>query len=466
MNNAGAKEKEFTLEDIFLKVKQNIIVIILIFVVVLGLGVVVTKVAITPYYEGTCIMSIENQTISANTATVANELIDRLSTQTKYESFLQSVKDQASDLYGANRTINYLRQSVSVKKASAATLFSVVYRDSDPRIARDICNLMSEEIKLRVNEEFTEEQGPGYSSWAYQYTLVKIENAATLPASPAGPNTILNIFISFIIAIFLALAYVVLKSILNTRFSSSVEVQELTGLDVITKILRFKEDKKNEQSKKYEFIVKDFPDSINAERYRKIPLKLAGSIDKNSSIVQITSTIQGEFKTTTATNLALALNEYENKKILIIDMDLRRPKMHDVFNLKNEKGLSDYIMGDAKINEIIKKSPEGIDVIPSGKKTQLSHVLVSSPKVKELLDELRKIYDVVILDSPPVLSITDAVIISKYANETLFVINQKRAHKKEVLEALKTLKDENVNIAGIVMNNVTFDKNDRSYSYE
>jgi len=467
MNNASVnQEKEFTLEDIFSKIKQNLIVIILIFVITVGLGIIITKFGMTPYYEGACIMSVENQTMSTNTATIANELIDRLSTQTKYESFLQSIKDQASDEYMVNRSISSLRQSITIKKASADTIFSIVYKDIDPVVARDICNLMAEEIKIRVNEEFSEEESSIYSSWAYQYATVKIENLATLPTAPAGPNIILNIFISFVVATFLALAFIVLKSILSMKFTSSTEVKEITGIDVITRILSFKKDKAAESIKKFEFIVKENPDSVNAERYRKIPFKLVSSVDKNLNVIQVTSSIQGEFKTTTAVNLALALNEFENKKILIIDMDLRRPEIHNVFELDNLKGFSNYVLGEAKLNEIVKKTDKGIDVITSGKKIELSHVLVSNPKVKEMIEELKKSYDAIILDCPPILAVNDALIISKYADETVFVLNQKRVNKKEVIDAINTLKSENIKIAGIVMNNVVLDKKERYYSYE
>ncbi len=467
MNNTNTnKEKELTIEDIFEKIKQNLLVIILIFVVVLGLGFSISKFSITPYYEGVCIMSVENQTMSLNTPTVAKELIDRLSTQTKYEGFLQRIKDQASDEYRVNRSIGLLRQSVSIKKTSADTIFSVIYKDTDPLVAKDICNLMAAEIKLRVNEEFSDDESGASLSWAYQYATVKIENLATLPSSPAGPNTKLNVFISFVVAAILAFIYVALKSILSMKFTSSTEVKELTGVDVITRIMRFKMDKKKEAVKKFEFVMKESPDSVNAEGYRKIPFKLLASVEKEFNVIQVTSSVKGEFKTTTSINLAYALNEFDNKKILIIDMDLRRSEIHNRFGLDNSKGVSNYVLDEVKLGEIIQKTDDGIDVITSGRRIELSHVLVSNPKVKEMIDELRKKYDAIILDCPPILATNDALIISKYADETLFVLNQKRVLKKEAIEALNILKAENVKITGIVMNNVIMDKKKSYYSYD
>ncbi|MGI6710610.1 MAG: polysaccharide biosynthesis tyrosine autokinase [Bacilli bacterium] len=465
-NNNNNSGREITIEDILVKIKQNLLVIILIFVVVIGLGFAITKFALTPYYEGVCIMSVENQTMSTNTPTVAKELIDRLSTQTKYEGFLQSIKDQASDEYSVNRSIGALRQSISIKKTSADTIFSVNYKDIDPLVAKDICNLMAEEIKVRVNEEFSDGEGGASMSWAYQYATIKIENLATLPSSPVSPRTSLNVFISFVVALILALVYVVLKSVLSMKFASSVEVKELTGEDVITRIMGIKAPKKEEAAKKFEFVVKESPDSVNAEGYRKIPFKLLASVEKEFNVVQITSSVKGEFKTTTSINLAYALNEFENKKILIIDMDLRRPEIHNKFELDNKKGISNYVLGEVKLDEIIQKTADGIDIITSGKRIELSHVLVANSKVKEMIDELRKNYDVIILDCPPVLATNDAMIISKYADETLFVLNQKRVTKKEAIEALNILKSNNVKIAGIVMNNVVMEKRKSYYSYD
>lgn len=219
---------------------------------------------------------------------------------------------------------------------------------------------------------------------------------------------------------------------------------------------------RNEQD--YEITVFNNPESIIAESYRKIPLNIKySSIDDEVSVIQVTSTTTGEHKTTTVINLAGVYVEL-GKKVVVIDTDLRKPKIHYAFTLLNDEGLTSYLIGNINKDELIKKTKYGIDVITSGPSVPLPHVILDSDKFKSLIKNLKEEYDVIILDCPPVLVATDSLIVAEVADKTLFIINQEIAKKSEVKEAIKILKESKVDIAGIIATGI--DGRLREYKYK
>lgn len=219
--------------------------------------------------------------------------------------------------------------------------------------------------------------------------------------------------------------------------------------------------KKNDQH--YEITVATHPNSTYAESFRKIPINLKYmNVDKEPRVIQISSSIPGEYKTTTSANLAAVYQE-AGYKVVLIDCDLRRPKVHRATKLLNDDGLTNYLVDKISFEELLKKSEYGFDVVTSGESVPYPHVVLSSEKFKDLINKLRGIYDYVIVDSPPVLLVTDSLILSEYVDATLFVLNQKVAKKKEVKEALLLMEKSGAKVSGIILSNV--DRRSSNYNY-
>lgn len=213
----------------------------------------------------------------------------------------------------------------------------------------------------------------------------------------------------------------------------------------------------------YEITVLEKPNSHIAEAYRKIPLDIKfSSIDKEVQVIQIASAISGEHKTTTTVNLAATYVEL-GKKVLVIDADLRKPKIHHAFQLLNDEGLTDYLVDKITKENLIHSTPLGIDIITSGPQVPLPHIVLGSEKFKQLIKELRQTYDIILIDCPPVLVATDNIIVSSSCDKTLFVLNQSKAKKVEVLEAIRMLKKAGIDIAGIIVTGIS--RNSRGYNY-
>lgn len=210
-----------------------------------------------------------------------------------------------------------------------------------------------------------------------------------------------------------------------------------------------------EKNPNYTIISHIEPESIAAESYRKLKTNIEfASIGKEIKAIQINSASPTEGKTTTVLNLAY-IYAMDGKKVCLVDLDLRKPKIHRSFRLKNEMGLNEYVKGSLPFNELIRKTDEGIDVIISGTKTPFPTVLLSSDKVRELFVTLKEMYDFIIVDCPPINAVTDALICTKYTDASLFVIAAPSGRKDEVKDALKLLRNTNTHILGAIYTGVS-----------
>ena len=218
-----------------------------------------------------------------------------------------------------------------------------------------------------------------------------------------------------------------------------------------------------------DFIVFDYNDNLTLkEAYVRLKDNvLCYSIDNNKKILQVESAVQGEGKTTVATNLAVALGESE-KKVLIVDLDFRRPRTHRSFKIANVNGIGDYMIDKCTKEELVKKTNyKNVDLINRGCEITNASVVLTSNKLKSLLNEFRDEYDFVILDCPPVLMISDYIHIGKLSDGVLFVSAFAISKKKEVVEAIKQLKQNNINIIGSVFTHYDPKKSlsNHEYSY-
>lgn len=216
----------------------------------------------------------------------------------------------------------------------------------------------------------------------------------------------------------------------------------------------------------YRIITEIEPQSIAAEAYRRIKVALEYSdVDNKIKVIQMCSATQGEGKTITALNLAATYAE-EEKKVLIIDLDLRRPKLHRSFRVENTNGIIDFVTGNAKKEEIIQHSKNGIDFIVRGHKTSAPTVLLGSEILKDFIAELRLKYDMIIIDCPPILAVSDAVTISKFCDGCIFVVSQKNTEKQAAKEAVSMLRRNGVHLLGAVMANISIKNTGYDYKYK
>ncbi len=170
-----------------------------------------------------------------------------------------------------------------------------------------------------------------------------------------------------------------------------------------------------------------------------------------------------EGKTATVVNLAVSFSHLE-EKVLVVDSDLRKPRLHRIFKTRNLGGLSGYLAGKITLKEAIQKtSIKNIWILPSGPIPPNPAELLNSKKMKEMAEEVKNAFDVVLYDTPPVLAVVDSVIVSSVADTTILVINADRLTRKPFLNAVEELKRAKAKIIGVVFNGIKIKKGDYFY---
>jgi len=215
----------------------------------------------------------------------------------------------------------------------------------------------------------------------------------------------------------------------------------------------------------YRNVVIEFPNSPEAEAYRKLELNVRMSnLDLPCKVIQTTSATPQDGKTTTAINLAAVYAE-KGKRVIILDFDLRRPKIQRAFHKSNEVGFFDFVVEDKDIHDLIIHDGSGIDLLLTGNRLSYPHIVLQSQKVINMVNELRKEYDYVVVDTPPVLSVTDALIISKYVDGIIYVVAYNQTRKDNAKAGLEQLQENGAQIIGGVLANIDVRKASGIYGY-
>ncbi|WP_291652611.1 CpsD/CapB family tyrosine-protein kinase [Clostridium sp.] len=210
-------------------------------------------------------------------------------------------------------------------------------------------------------------------------------------------------------------------------------------------------------------IVEKNPKSVISESFRTLRTNLQySSLDNQYKVIVITSPNQGEGKTTIASNLALTLAQ-EESKVVLIDCDLRKPSIHRRFKISNSTGLSDVLLDEEEFVIASNQHEKNMTILTSGHIPPNPAEVLASDKMSKLLDCLRKKFDYIILDTPPLLFVTDPQILSIKADGTILVLRAGKTKKKEVKDSFELLRKVNVNIIGAVLNAV--DNNENKYYY-
>lgn len=191
----------------------------------------------------------------------------------------------------------------------------------------------------------------------------------------------------------------------------------------------------------------------------KVVLSVTTPKTENGTAITFTSSYPAEGKSTTALNVALMFTS-SNLKVVLVDADLRRGKYAKLFGEQSSPGLSDYIAGEAELKDIfrtVEKYPN-FTYIPRGSKTDSAYELLESQKMKDLIKQLKSEYDYVIIDTPPVLAVSDALAIAPETEGTVLVARHRITHEKDIEESIDLLKYFKANVLGISVNDYVEDK--------
>ena len=202
------------------------------------------------------------------------------------------------------------------------------------------------------------------------------------------------------------------------------------------------------------FIVDKLPKSITAESYRSLRTNIQySSIDKQVKTLVVTSSNAGEGKSTVAGNLAYTFFQ-SGKRVLIIDCDLRKPSLHRKFNVSNEVGLTDVLVGTSELNKVMKKIDDNLYLLTTGTLPPNPAEIIGSNTMENFLNECKINFDYIILDTPPILPVTDSKLLAIKADATVLVVRSEISKLKHVSQAFKELGKVNANVIGTILNDV------------
>ncbi|MDV4150298.1 CpsD/CapB family tyrosine-protein kinase [Clostridium sp. AL.422] len=213
------------------------------------------------------------------------------------------------------------------------------------------------------------------------------------------------------------------------------------------------------------FIVEKEPKSIAAESYRTLRTNIQySSFDKDYRVIVVTSSEPGEGKSTTAGNLALCMAQDE-KKVILIDCDLRKPSLHKKFKVSNLVGLSDVMIGKEDLGTVIHRYNKNLVILTSGKIPPNPSEMLSSKSMMNLLEKLKEGFDYIILDTPPAQAVTDSQVLAAKADGTILVIKAEKTKKDSVENTINLLQKVKANIIGTVLNGIDTSRNKYYYYY-
>lgn len=216
------------------------------------------------------------------------------------------------------------------------------------------------------------------------------------------------------------------------------------------------------------FVVQNDPKSPISEAFRTLRTNIKfSSLDKPLKTILITSPIPEAGKSSISINLALTIAQDKNK-VILVDADLRKPTIHKLFKQDNKIGLTNILVEDKKINEVIRKMSDidpNLYFISSGPIPPNPSELLGSNKMKEVLQELQNQADIVLFDSPPVIAVTDALVLANQVDGVVLVLNFGEVTRDTAKQAKQLLEKVKAKILGVVLNKIDFEKEGRYYPY-
>jgi exopolysaccharide transport family protein len=306
----------------------------------------------------------------------------------------------------------------------------------------------------------------------------RIVDVARVPTAPSGPNILRNLALALALGLSTGIGLAFLLESMDNTVRTPEQAQAVSALPSLgmiplgsrsTREVAGREKLSLASSKEaVELVTKSRPRSQMAESYRALRTSLlltfAGGPPK---VILITSALPEEGKTTTSVNSAIVLAQ-KGTRVLLIDADLRRPSIHKTLGMGPKLGLSNVLTGTATLPQAIIPStilPE-LFILPAGTPPPNPAELLASAKMKNILEELRKQYDHIVIDSPPTLSVTDAVVMSTDADAVVLVIRSGHTTKPALRRARDILMQVNARVCGVLVNAVDLNSPDYYYHYE
>ncbi|NBT47923.1 MAG: polysaccharide biosynthesis tyrosine autokinase [Actinobacteria bacterium] len=430
--------------EYLLVVRKRIVLFSAIFLASILSAFAVTSL-MTPTYESTTRLFVS----TSGTESAADLLTGNSFTQQRVKSYadivtspkvldsvvaelnLQSIEDKLPDRISANVPLN-------------TVILEITVSDPSPYRAASIANSVANSLEQVVTS--LETVDPTVSS-PIKLSVIQPGEPAK---SPASPRPVLNLALGGLIGLALGFGVALLRENLDLRIRSVEDVPDKDGeVNVLGGIIF------DETADSNPLIVHTSPKSTRAEAFRQLRtnIQFIEAAEGRKSIV-VTSAIPGEGKSSTIANLAIAMAD-TGAKVLLVDCDLRKPKMHKYFSVEGAVGLTNLLIGQVKQADVIQRwGRKNLDLLPAGQVPPNPSELLGSEAMKNFLAQAEQDYDVVLIDSAPLLPVTDAAILSKITGGVSVVVGVGKTTKPQLAAAIGHVEAIGGRILGFIMNKI------------
>lgn len=440
--NRNSFDFKLDLMDILLILKRRYWVILIVAAVFLGFGIRSVKRLPIVYVAQTTLM-LRNDFGDKNVENIAT-LLEIAKSKT--------ITQRVIDKYGLTTSAGALAGGINIYPVRNTEFLKLTYTGSDPKMTAAIANEVAIEFIKKVEEVLNRAN-------------LKILELAEVPKYPKPIDKKKILFKYLFMGVALSSGVLVVLEFINKRLRRSVEIEKILDceiLGVLPDLKKYYSKKEVKENMKRGIFFESENLKEVGEAIRLIRSNINFMDTTDHKIITFCSSVPKEGKTTIASNYALS-EAIIGKKVLLIDCDIKRPRINKVYETEYKKGIVELLEGKATFEEVIQREVrKNLDIIFCGKRREETTELILSKNLESHLKELQSEYDLIVVDTPPLTTGTDAAIISRFSTGVVFVISYDQVHRVELEFAKKLLTTAKANLYGAVINKVSTD----GYFYE
>lgn len=378
--------------------------------------------------------------------------------QARVQSYVKTVTSPAVlqpaiDTLGLSLSAEELAGRIKASTDPNTVLINISASDGSPVQAAAVAEAVANSL-IKTVDSLEKPKNGGTSP-----VSLSVIKPAKAPSTPSAPNGRMNLLVGLVVGLVCGVGASFLRAALDNKIRGEADLRAVTQVPLLGGI-SFDPD-----ATRKPLLTQSAPQSPRAESFRQLRTNLQfANISSPTKTVLVTSSLPGEGKSTTATNLAIALAEAGNS-VCLIDADLRRPMVSEYLGLDRNAGLTTALVGASDVNDLLQPWGDGnLYVLASGQVPPNPSELLGSHEMQQLLVRLEQVFDSIIIDAPPLLPVTDAAVLSQHVGGVVVVVGSQKLRRQELEKSLAALKLVNSNILGVVLNRLPV-KGPDAYAY-